>query len=259
LKGGVFVVDAAVAFITFRGLLPDTNHYIRAKAVGQGDWGTSDYSAVATFKTGSVPEGGGMVGDLLNWLNELQTEFQNVATLVPQLESTVLNTTDRRRLLGSGVRRYGFIEKVLEVSAEYPQFWPAFVKDKHIERFAETVKEIDVLRNLFIWLQFSGRVVQDMLLIAGNDAFRTAGLYYTTARDTALRKIPEAVQVYEKLRLFWQRRRRTTEEPTMDELERNFKSVVHGTKDGTVSAHHESPKLVGGSHKVVDTVHGRKG
>jgi hypothetical protein len=50
------------------------------------------------------------------------------------------------------------------------------------EEMSEYVREIDVLRNLLIWSQFCSRVVGDLLLIAGNDAFRLAGSYYTTAR-----------------------------------------------------------------------------
>jgi len=45
---------------------------------------------------------------------------------------------------------------------------------------------------------------------------------------------------------------RSTGGPTQHELERDFHGVLHGTKDGTVSAHHESPKLTGGSHEVID-------
>ena len=63
---------------------------------------------------------------LQTWLHEQQIMFENFTELVPQLETTELNTAARLRLNGSGVRRYGFIEKVFEVSADFPQFWPPF-------------------------------------------------------------------------------------------------------------------------------------
>ena len=51
------------------------------------------------------------------------------------------------------MRRYGYIEKVFEVSQDYPQFWPAFVDDG--EELSQLVREIDVLRNLLIWFRFA--------------------------------------------------------------------------------------------------------
>jgi len=189
---------------------------------------------------------------LQTWLEEQQIMFQNFAELVPQLDNTVLDTTDRRRLNGSGVRRYGFIEKVIEVAGEYPQFWPAFVEDGDVKQFGGLVKEIDVLRNLSIWFQFSDRVVQDLLLLAGDEAFRWAGLYYTTARDTARRKIPEAMQVYEKLRLFWNKRRRTNGEPTEREVMCDARALMRGKKDGEVTVKNESDRVVKGERVVID-------
>ena len=195
---------------------------------------------------------------LQTWLDELQIMFDNFSEIVPELSNTVLDTTDRRRLLGSGVRRYGFIEKTVDVAGEFPQFWPSFVTDG--EKLKELVHEIEVLRNLLVWFRYASRIVGDLLLVAGDDAFRLAGSYYATARDGARRQIPEAVQVFQMLQLFWRRRRRTSssDEPTMHELERNFHGVLHGTKDGTVSAHHESPTSSGGVHEVIDNVHSAK-
>jgi len=138
-------------------------------------------------------------------------------------------------------------------------------------------------------------IVGDLLLIAGDDAFRLAGSYYATVRDGARRQIPEAVQVFQMLQLFWRRRRRATEElsgrstggPTLPtelfgrdttelfgrstDIERDFKRLIHGEADGTVLfdrstdviAKHESPtppvlrpnNAAGGVHEVIDNVH----
>ena len=186
---------------------------------------------------------------LHTWLGELQIMFENFAELVPELENTELNTTDRRRLLGSGVRRYGFIEKVLEVGRDYPQFWPAFGGDE--AELRERVDEIDALRNLLVWFRVATRTVGDLLLIAGDDAFRIAGSYYATSRDGARRKNPGAVQVFEMLRLFW-RRRRMNGEPTEKELEHDFHALMRGTKDGKVAMENESDQVVRGERVLMD-------
>ena len=202
---------------------------------------------------------------LRTWLDELQIMFKNFAELVPELETTDLDTTDRRRLLGSGVRRYGFIEKVFEVSDDFPQFWPPFGEGR--KELDEHVQEIDALRNLLVWFRFVTRVVQDMLLTAGDDAFRTVRTYYAFAREGARRKNPEAVQVFHMLQLFWKRPRRMngtelsgrrTGEPTEKELERDFHALMRGEKDGRIAVEHESAAVSGSMRKVVDDVRSAK-
>jgi len=100
------------------------------------------------------------------------------------------------------------------------------------------------------------RVVQDLLLIAGDDAFRLAGSYYAAARDGARRKNPEARQVYDMLKLFWRKRRRSNgnEEPTEREVQRDVRVLMRGTKDGTVTIRNESPVVSGGMREIVDDV-----
>ena len=253
---GMMGVDGSRTWATLPEMYPDTTWFIHVRALGSDASMSSAWSNARSIRT--LPEGMAGTNDeiathLQTWLNDLQTGLQNTASLVPQLDNTELNTNDRRRLLGSGVRRYGFIEKVFEVSAEYSQFWPPFGTDR--EALNESVKEIDVLRNLVIWFRHAGRLAQDLLLIASDDAFRAACAYYALARDGARRKNSEAVQVYQMLKLFWHKRRRTPKEPTLPEIERDFHRVLYGLKDGTVSAQHESPTLAGGSHEVIDNVH----
>jgi len=154
------------------------------------------------------------------------------------------------------VRRYGFIEKVLEVAGDYPQFWQGFAEGE--EALRVRVNEIDVLRNLVVWFRYASRVTGDLLLLAGDDAFRIAGSYYASARDGAKRKNTEAQKVYEMLRLLWLRRRRhetsSPEEPTLPEIERDFHGVLHGRKDGKLFIKNESPRTTGGVREVVDDV-----
>ena len=245
--------DASATSFNIDGLNANTTYYVRIMATGVGANGNSAFSNVESIKTlndGPNGMGNGITGDLQNWLDEQQTLFQNVATLVPQLESTELNSTDRMRLLGSGVRRYGFIEKTADVAEDFPQIWPGLVDDPG--KLKELVGEIEVLRNLLIWFRYLSRVVQDLLLIAGDDAFRLAGSYYAAARDGARRKNPEAQQVFDMLRLFWKRRRRMMDEPTEHEVLRDAKALLRGTKDGEISVSNESDSVVRGEKVLVD-------
>ena len=234
---------------TVSGLAANTQYYVRVKALSNTGSYDSDFSPAMIVMSG-ISSNDETVTFLHNMLGELQTVYENFAVLVPQLETTELNSTDRRRLNGSGVHRYGFIEKVFEVSGDFPQFWPPFGEGR--EEMEQYVNEIDVLRNLLVWFRFGSRVVQDLLLLAGDNAFRVAGAYYTFAREGARQKNPEAAQVFEMLRLFWRRPRRTNGEPTMLEVERDTRAWLRGTKDGTISVSNESDSVIKGERVIID-------
>ena len=272
-EANLFSAGPAAVSWTVNGLEPNTTYYVRVRANGSGEYGNSAYSAsksIATTGVGGGGDGGGggggngnengenggsgdtdfVVGELQNWLESLKTEFQNVAQLVPQLVKIDLNSTERRRLLGSGVRRYGFIEKVFVVSGDYPQFWPGFGDGR--EELSGYLQEIDVLRNLLIWFRSASRVVQDLLLIAGNEAFRVAGTYYAFAHTSARQRNPEAAQVYAMLRLFWKRRRRMSTDPTFREIERDLRALNRGTKEGKIVVANEGNRFIKGKKVLLD-------
>jgi hypothetical protein len=247
-----FLSDLSAAIENINAAISDLSgeERLQASDFRNQDEALNTNPEVRSPKSEVRPTDDGIADDLQNWLNTLQAGFQNVAALVPQLETTGLDATERRRLLGSGVRRYGFIDKVSDTAEVYPQFWPAFGASR--EELKTMLRDIEVLRNLLVWFRYASRVVQDLLLIEGNEAFRAAGAYYTTARDGARRKNPEAAQVYDMLKLFWHRPRRTSDEPTIPELERDVRALLRGSKDGQVTVSNESDRVIKGKKVVID-------
>ena len=253
-----FAINAAATSWNISGLQADTTYYLRIMSIGVGLYANSGFSPVPPVTTpadGAAGTGNDTVANLQTMLAEMQTVFQNATALVPQLETTELNTADRRRLLGSGVRRYGFIEKVFEVSGEFPQFWPPFGASR--DEMNQYLREIDVLRNTLVWFRFAARVVQDLLLIAGNEGFRVANAYYALTREGARRRDPEAAQVFHMLQLFWKPRRRTTEEPTIPEVLRDVRGLMRGSKDGQITISNESDQVVKGERVIIDNTMSR--
>ena len=249
-------VDNETAAVTLNGLQANTTYYVSVKTLGNGTSIDSPFSVAKSAVTGITTDDETAV-NLQNWFDEQQTLFQNFALLVPELETTVLTTAERRRLLGSGVRRYGFIEKVSDVSQDFPQFWPASVHGSGAavdiqDKLTDRVREIEVLRNLLVWLRYVSRVVGDLLLIMGDDAFRMANMYYSTVRSASRSNLPKAGQVFQMLQLFWRRRRRAMDEPTEHEIERDARALLRGTKVGNISIRNESDQVVRGEKVFVD-------
>jgi hypothetical protein len=227
---------------TLRGLRENTIYNVRVQAIGGYAGGTGG-SAGGTGSSGGggsgafidsmySPEMTAVTGigtdnetatHLQDWLGEMQTLFQNTSTLVPELDNTVLSPVERRRLLGSGVRRYGYIDQVSDVAADYPQFWPSLVSGAadasgaadFQDMLKERLREIEAMRNLLVWLRMADRVVSDMLLVTSNEAFRIANTYYASVRAASRSNLMGARQVFQLLQSFWKRPRRgSSEEPT---------------------------------------------
>ena len=99
------------------------------------------------------------------------------------------------------------------------------------------------------------RITDDVLLVSSNEAYQMALGYYNTVREAARRRQPGAQAVFNVLRLFFNRPRRTGDEPTEHEVERDVKALLHGKKDGEIVIKNERPHLVGGVHEVIDETH----
>jgi len=163
-----------------------------------------------------------------------------------------LTEADRRRLLGSGVRRYGFLDKVSDIMTTNPQFTPSFLDE---EGFKEQIRNLEEVRNISVILQQTLRANNDVLAILGDQAFRMALMYYGAVRDASLRRVQGASALFRILQQFFRHGRPQSEEPTEHEVERDVKALLHGHKDGKIVIENERPHMVGGKHVVVDETH----
>ena len=244
------IVDAPGTSITLSGLRPDTMYHIKVKSLADIGDSDSNFSMAYLARTG-VSASDETVTHLESFLTEQQAVFQSFTTLLPQLGNTVLTTAERRRLFGSGVSRYGYADKVSDVASDYPQFWPASADFQ--DALKTRLREIEALRNLLVWSRFVTRVLGDLILLAGDDAFRMANAYYSTVRVAARSNLPEARQVFQMLQMFWQRKRRNmSAEPTKKQTMRNVKALLNGTREGEMYFENECDTVVKGKRKIVD-------
>jgi len=211
-----------------------------------------------TNKTTSVPTHLNPQLRTAGWVSvaNLEQLFEDIDKILQDMredmQTEALTPAERKRLQGSGVRRYGFIDKVSDVAEANPEFAPPFFSDTVLKT---KLREIEVLRNISVALGQMQRITDDVLLQVSDDAFQLALGYYNTVREAARRRQPGAQAVFNVLRLFFKRGRLTGDEPTEHEVERDVKALLHGKKDGEIVIKNERPHLVGGVRKVVDETH----
>ena len=195
------------------------------------------------------------------WLTvaNLEQFFEEVNSMLSDLrvdmQTEALTHAERMRLLGSGVRRYGFIDKVSDVASANPEFVPAFFSDAELK---ETLRKIELLRNISAAFQQLQRMTDDVLLRVSDAAFQMALAYYNTVHEASRRRQPGAQAIFRLLQAFFRRGRLTSEEPTEPEVERDVKALLHGKKDGEIIIKNERPHLVGGKREVIDEVRNGK-
>jgi len=212
---------------------------------------TTKTAAVSPKPKEALPTTGG-------WLSvaNLEQLFEDVDNILQDMrvdmQTEALTTAERLRLLGSGVRRYGFIDKVSDLATVNPEFAPAFFSDVALK---DMIRKIEILRNLSAALAQMQRITDDVLLQVSDEAFQMALAYYNTVREASRRRQPGAQAVFNVLRLFFSRPRRTGDEPTEHEVERDVKALLHGKKDGEIVIKNERPHMIGGVHEVIDETH----
>ena len=186
-------------------------------------------------------------------LEQLLSDIDNILGIMKQdMQTEALTPAERRRLLGSGVRRYGFIDKVSDVATDNLEFAPPFFNNATLK---DKLRQIELLRNISVALQQMQRINDDVMLSVSDDAFQMALGYYNTVREASRRRQPGAQAIFRLLQTFFRRGRRPAEEPTQHEVERDVRALLHGKKDGKIIIEHEKPHTTGGKHVVVDETH----
>jgi len=188
----------------------------------------------------------------LEELEEMMKEINPIVLGVINDVDNALSTVERMRKLGSGIRRYGFIDKVSDVATDNLQFAP---KIFNVNDLKDDLRYIEQLRNMLLTINQFARALNDMLLIRGDDAFAKALLYYNSVRELSRRRVPGAEAIFRVLQPFFRKPRRPSEEPTEPEVERDVKALLKGKKEGKIVIEHERPHATGGKHVVVDETH----
>ena len=165
---------------------------------------------------------------------------------------TELSVSERARLHGTGVRRFGFISKVTEMMIVNSEFIPSFLNREQLVRQLEY---FEAVRNLNVVMQQVTRLNADVMLILGDSIFRMALMYYGAVRDAANRGAPGARELFRILQQFFRRGRRTDDEPTEEEVFKHIRSLLHKHREGEIVVKNEGDRVIHGKSLVIDDSH----
>ena len=134
-----------------------------------------------------------------------------------------LTNAGRRRKQGSGVRRYGFIDKTSDLAQQFPQYNPPLFNDDDLKEY---LRDVEFLRNLLAMVNELARMISNALLVYGDEAYRLALRYYNSVRQLARESDPDAIAVFNMLQTFFRRPRRPGNEPAEPEVERDVRAAA---------------------------------
>jgi hypothetical protein len=166
--------------------------------------------------------------------------------------STTLSTGDRSRKIGTGIKNLGFIEASYASAGANPKFLPSYLS---LSAFTESNDDFIRKRTLNMVLQQFEKEVSDSMLDAGDIDYRHALDYYNTLKTASHQRIPGAETEFKMLSAYFKKTKPSTSDPTAAEVERDVRSLLHGTKEGRVVIENERPSVSEGKRKIVDEVH----
>jgi len=184
-----------------------------------------------------------LIEDTIESLRNLMDDFSEITR-------NNLTALQRRRKIGAGIRNYGFIDKASDLAEANPRFVQFF----RIENLKNAIRNIENCREIVILLQSFARVVSNSMMVFSDEAYTMALIFYNLVREMSRRGDPEAMEIFNALRPFFRRTRHTSAEPTDKQIERDLHALIKGHADGKIVVENETPKITGGTRKVVDEV-----
>jgi hypothetical protein len=184
-------------------------------------------------------------------MNSIITYVNNIKSLFGPYE-TSLTPADRKRLISTRYKNFGFIEQAYASAASNPSLVPPYI---NITTFKNDFDDFERKRNIEEIVNQLVMRLSDSSLAASDIAYRHALGYYNSVKEAARQHVPGAEAAYESMKKYFKRKKSSSDEPTEMEIERDVRSLLRGTKDGRVIIENERPVTIQGKRRVVDEVH----
>jgi hypothetical protein len=180
------------------------------------------------------------------------TELVNEAIALFAEFGSTFTPADRERLIGAGIKNFGFIQTAYAHAAANSAFVPPYLD---MAEFSEAVRNVEAKRVLAALLDQFSKTVSDSMLADNDSAFHDALDFYHSVRQAAKNRVPGAEVEFNVLKPYFKRGKsaHSADEPTEAQIERDLRGLLHGTKEGKIVVENENPQAARGTRTVVDT------
>jgi hypothetical protein len=134
---------------------------------------------------------------------------------------TPLTPTQRRTIAKMGDKTLAFVEKAHELAQSNPQFIPPYLD---MSEFMIDLSDATGLEPLFVAVGQLHSGLDDTQMLAGNEAYHAALIYYNSVKEAATRNIAGAKTIYDVLRVRFPHTKRRLEENTATNHDNNPKN-----------------------------------
>jgi hypothetical protein len=163
-----------------------------------------------------------------------------------------LSPVERARLIGAGVRNYGFIEKVRDVAIDNPSYLPP---NFDVNKFSAELESFDRVRQIYLVSEKLESMASDKMLLMSNDLYREALRVYNTLREQSKARVGGARDLFMALETYFKRRRISERPLTEKEEIRRAKGIIKGTVNGEMNLKNFKAKKTGGIHEINEDIH----
>jgi hypothetical protein len=159
-----------------------------------------------------------------------------------------------KRLIGTGIGYNSFTSIAYRDAVARPAHIPPFLDMK---KFKEAIDEVHFKQAMLSQVTALSLSLSSSLRVDSDIAYHCALEYYNSLKAAAKNNIIDAKSEYNYLKTFFKRTKRKTRvgQPTEKQLKKDVKSLLKGTKEGTIVIKNENPTTSGGKRTITDTAH----
>ncbi|MDR0559638.1 MAG: hypothetical protein LBG92_05675 [Prevotellaceae bacterium] len=166
--------------------------------------------------------------------------------------AVTLSNAERRRTLGTGVKSIGFIQSAYLSAQTRSELMPSYLS---LAQFSDDKDDFERKRELDSALSVFEKEAYDSMLVAGDVVYHDALAYYNTLKEAAKNKVPGAQHEFDLLKNYFHKSSSASAEPTEAQIERDVRSLLHGTKEGKIVIEKDIPAVEKAKLHVQDNVH----
>jgi hypothetical protein len=181
---------------------------------------------------------------IIKSLDTLMEDFKGIVRLYANLTAK-----ERERLIGAGIRNYGFIEKANDLGNDNPAFLPP---QFNMAPFNQNLQVFDLVRQFYILAEKLQTLASDSMLLKSNDLYRDSLRIYNGLKEQARGRVPGARDLFDALEPFFKRRRVSESQPTQKQELHRIENIFKGKTEGEVLVRNIKPKKSGGVHEVIE-------